>query len=601
MTLEKKQEKRHKPRRFFGKNRHPHPAGNRIAHPAHKIQPQPQTEQRGGAKLRIIPLGGMEEVGRNMTIFEYGQDIIILDMGLQFPEEDMPGIDYVIPNVDYLKGKEKLIKAVIFSHAHMDHIGAAPILLERLGYPLVVGRPLTLAFLKHRQEDYKASSVKQLKTMEIKSLNDVLKFGAFRLKFFKVEHSIMDAVGLAIETPAATAVHLGDWTLEKDDHGRATMDYSFLSKLKRPLILMSESLGVIDVRPSTNSTAMKKNLTQILKEAGGRVIIGTFASQIERINWIIEVAEQMGKKVAVDGYSMKMNLEIAKKLGYIKAGKGTIIKIDEIHNHPDHKLVILVTGAQGESNAVFYRVVNGEHRSLKIKKSDTVVFSSSIIPGNERSIQKLKDSIYRQSANVIHGEIMNIHVSGHANREDNIRILKQIKPDYYLPVYAYHYMLVEAKKLAESIGFNEKNIFVLDNGQVAEFSRAGGRLLDEHVPADYVMVDGLGVSDSNDVVLRDRKQLSEDGMFVVIVTMDLKTGELLGNPDIISRGFVYLKESKDLIEKTRARVKHLLRDSDPRSPTFEDYIKNKIRNDIGQFLFSKTEKRPMILPVLIEV
>lgn len=598
MIIEKKQEKKSHAafgnpkasrdkqgfRRFFRKNKQRRPQG-----------------ERGGLKLRVIPLGGMEEVGRNMTIFEYGNDIIILDMGLQFPEEDMPGIDYIIPNIDYLRGKEKKVRAVIFSHAHMDHIGAAPILLERLGYPLVVGRPLTLAFLKHRQDDYKTGSVKNLKTIEIKSLNDVLKFGAFSLRFFKVEHSIMDAVGLSIETPAATAVHLGDWTLEKDDQGRATLDYSFLSKLKRPTILMSESLGVIDVRPSTNSTAMKKNLTQILREADGRVIIGTFASQIERINWIIEVAEQMGKKVAVDGYSMKTNLEIAKKLGYIKAGKGTIIKIDEIHNHPDNKLVILVTGAQGESNAVFYRVVNGEHRFLKIKKTDTVVFSSSIIPGNERSIQKLKDSIYRQSANVIHGEIMNIHVSGHANREDNIRILKQIKPDYYLPVYAYHYMLVEASKLAKSIGFNEKNIFVLDNGQVAEFSRVGGRLLDEHVPADYVMVDGLGVSDSNEVVLRDRKQLSEDGMFVVIVTMDLKTGELLGNPDIISRGFVYLKESKDLIEKTRTRVKHLLRDSDPRSPTFEEYIKNKIRNDIGQFLFSKTEKRPMILPVLIEV
>ena len=244
----------------------------------HKIQPQ--AESRGGLKLRIIPLGGMEEVGRNMTIFEYGQDIIILDMGLQFPEEDMPGIDYVIPNIDYLKGKEKRIKAVIFSHAHMDHIGAAPILLERLGYPMVVGRPLTLAFLKHRQEDYKAGSVKYLKTIEIKSLNDVLKFGVFKLKFFKVEHSIMDAVGIAIETPSATAVHLGDWTLEKDDRGQATLDYSFLSKLKRPIILMSESLGVIDVRPSTNSSAMKKNLTQILKEAEGRVIIGTFASAL---------------------------------------------------------------------------------------------------------------------------------------------------------------------------------------------------------------------------------------------------------------------------------------------------------------------------------
>lgn len=606
MMIEKKQEKKphfaeashfakatrdgsrgkHKPGRFFRKHRH--------------AQQQPQAE-RGGLKLRVIPLGGMEEVGRNMTLFEYGDDIIILDMGLQFPEEDMPGIDYIIPNIDYLKGKEKKIRAVIFSHAHMDHIGAAPILLERLGFPMVVARPLTLAFLKHRQEDYKPDTVKNLKIMEIKGLNDNFKFGVFKLQFFKVEHSIMDAVGVVITTPTASIVHLGDWTLEKDEHGRATVDYRFLSKLKRPIVLMSESLGVIDARPSANSMAMKKNLTQILTESNGRVIIGTFASQIERINWIVEVAEQLGKKVAVDGYSMKTNIEIAKKLGYIKARKGTLIKIDEINNHPDNKLVILVTGAQGESNAVFYRVVNGEHRSLKIKKSDTVIFSSSIIPGNERSIQRLKDSIYRQSANVIHGEIMDIHVSGHANREDNIQMLKQIKPDYYVPVYAYHYMLVEAFKLAKSIGFAEKNIFIADNGQVMEFSRAGGKLLEEKVSSNYVMVDGLGVSDFHDIVLRDRRQLAEDGMFVVIVTIDTKTGELVGNPDIISRGFVYLKESKPLIEQARSRIKKLLKDSDPNSPTFEDYLKNKIRNDMGQFLFNKTEKRPMILPVLIEV
>jgi len=543
----------------------------------------------------------MEEVGRNMTVFEYGNDIVILDMGLQFPEEDMPGIDYIIPNLDYLRGKEKNVRAVVFSHAHMDHIGAAPMLLERLGYPLAVGRPLTLAFLRHRQEDYKRGSSKNLKTIEIKSLTDTLRFGNFNLKFFKVEHSIMDAVGLLMETPVGSVIHLGDWTLERDESGRPTMDYSFLARAKRPTILMSESLGVTDVRPSTTSPMMKRNLEEILRTARGRVIIGTFASQIERISWIIEAAEKMGKKIAVDGYSMKMNIEIAKELGYIKSRKGTLIKIDEIHNYPDDKLAILVTGAQGENNAVFYRVITGDHRFLRIKKTDTIIFSSSIIPGNERSIQKLKDSIYRQSTNVIHGEIMDIHVSGHANREDNVRMLQQIKPDYYVPVYAYHYMLVEAAKLARGIGFPEKNIFVADNGQVMEFTEHGGQLTAEKVMTDYVMVDGLGVGDVSNIVLRDRRMLAEDGMFVVIVTIDTKTGDLIGNPDIISRGFVYLRESKELIEKARAKVKKMLKDSDPRSPAFEDYVKNKIRNEIGEFLFSQTQRRPMILPVLIEV
>jgi len=552
-------------------------------------------------KLKIIVLGGLEEVGRNMTVFEYGNDIVILDMGLQFPEENMPGIDYIIPNIEYLKGKENRIRAVIFSHGHLDHIGAAPILLERLGFPAIVGRPLTLALLKHRQEDYKSRTVKNLKTIQVKSLRDTFKFGIFKISFFKIDHSVMDAMGVIIETPAATVVHTGDWTLEKNEQGRATIDYSYLSRLKRPLILMSEALGVIDVRPSATSPKMKKNIAKILTEAGGRVIIGTFASQVERIKWIIEAAEKMGKKIAVDGYSMKINIEIAKKLGYIKAHEGTLIKIDQVNNYPDNKIVVLVTGAQGESNAVFSRIITGSHRHLKIKKTDTIIFSSSIIPGNERSIQTLKDGIYRQTENVIHGEIMDIHVSGHANREDNVHLLKQIKPNYYLPVYAYHYMLVEAGKMARSIGFPEKNILILDNGQIAAFDSRGGRATNERVPSEYVFVDGLGVGDLSHVVLRERQMMSESGMVVIIAMVESKTGALVGNPDIISRGFVYMKDKKELIEQTRAMAKKVLQEKHPRSSASEAYLKNKIRDQIGEFLFKKTEKRPMVLPVIIGV
>ncbi|MFA6534204.1 MAG: ribonuclease J [Patescibacteria group bacterium] len=552
-------------------------------------------------KLRIIPLGGMEEVGRNMTIFEYGDDILILDMGIQFPEDDTPGVDYIIPNIDYLKGKENKIRAVVFSHGHLDHIGAAPILLERLGYPTIVARPLTIAMIKHRQDDYKPQGLKSLKIAEIKTLQDTFKFGVFKIKFFQIEHSIMDAVGLVIETPVISVVHLGDWTLEKDDNGKATIDYSFLSRLPRPIVLMSESLGVIDVRTATTTPTMQRNMIKILTEAKGRVIIGTFSSQIERIEWIISTAERLGKKVAIDGYSMKLNVEIAKELGYIKLRKGTLIKVDEVSRYPDDKLVVIVTGAQGESNAVFSRIITGSHRNLKIKKSDTVLFSSSIIPGNERNIQKLKDNIYRQSDHVIHGEIMDIHVSGHANREDNVQVLRQIRPDYYIPVYAYHYMLVEAAKLAKSIGFPEKNIFVLDNGQVAEFDTKGGRATTERALTDYVFVDGLGVGDVSHVVLRDRQLMAADGMLVVIITLRKKTGELVQNPDLISRGFIHMKENKKLVEETRKFVRALMKEGDHNSEAFENYIKNKVRNDVGEFLWKKTERRPMILPVLIEV
>lgn len=554
-----------------------------------------------GNKLRIVPLGGYEEVGRNMTVFEYGNDIIILDMGIQFPEEDMPGISYIIPNVEYLKGREQNIKGVIFSHGHLDHIGAAPILLEKLGNPVILGRPLTLAMVKHRQDDYKKDSAKKLKTIVIKSVKDNIKLGAFDISFFQIDHSIMDAVGVIIKTPNGSVIHPGDWTLEKDKSGKPKLDYTHLTKLPRPTILMLESLGAVDIRKSATDEEMKSNLNKIIGGAPGRVIIGTFSSQTERISWIIELAEKLGKKVALDGYSMKLNVEIAKKLGYIKANKSTLIRIEDIDQFPEKKVVVLCTGSQGEDNAVLARIIDGTHKSMKLRKIDTVVLSSSIIPGNERTIQRLKDNLYRQCDNVIHGNIMDIHVSGHGNREDIAYMLKQIRPDYFIPSYANHYMLKEAAMLARGIGFDPKRIIVPDNGSVIEFERNGFKMLDKKVPATYVFVDGLGITDMNNIVIRDRQQLAEDGMFVIIATIDGRTGDLILNPDIISRGFVYLKENKRLIEMTRTKVRKILKDDNPLTAPDDNYLKDKIRNDIGKFLFQKTEKRPMILPVIIQV
>lgn len=570
-----------------------------------QTQGQPATYGKlpapGEPRLRIIPIGGYEEVGRNMTIFEYGNDIIILDMGIQFPEEDMPGIDYIIPNVEYLKGKEKQVKGVIFSHGHLDHIGAAPILLEKLGNPVIIGRPLTLAMIKHRQEDYKKDSSKKLKTVTIKNIKERMRLGVFDISFFQIDHSIMDAVGVIIKTPSGTILHPGDWTLEKNKDGKPIIDYSSLSKLERPTVLMLESLGAIDVRNSASTEEMQANLTKLISQAPGRIIIGTFSSQTERISWIISVCEKLGKKVALDGYSMKINVEIAKKLGYIKYQKNTVIKIEEVDKYPDNKVVILCTGSQGEGNAVLSRIIDGSHKSVKLKLEDTVVLSSSIIPGNERTIQRLKDNLYRQCNNVIHGNIMDIHVSGHGNRDDIAYMLRQIRPDYFIPSYANHYMLKEAAKLAVSIGFRQERIFVPDNGSVIEIGRQGAKMLEKKVPASYVFVDGLGITDMNNVVLRDRQQLAEDGMLVIVATIDSKTGDLVQNPDIISRGFVYLKENKKLIEMTRTKIRKLLKDENSKTAPDDQLIKDKLRNEIGKFLFQKTEKRPMILPVIIEV
>ena len=553
--------------------------------------------------LRIIPLGGNEEVGRNMTVFEYDGDIVVLDMGVMFPEEDMPGIDYIIPNIDYLRGKEKQVRGVVLSHGHLDHIGATPILLKELGYPVVVGRDMTLAMVKKKMEDFEQGSAENLKTIRVKSVADKVRLGKFEIEFFEIEHSIMDAVGVIIKTPHGTVIHPGDWTMDKDADGKALMDYSDLAKLPSPKILMLESLGAIVTNPSrTTDEEMYANLEKLISEAPGKIIIGTFSSQIKRIGHILEYAEKIGKKVALDGYSMKMNVEIAKELGYIKMHKETLIPVTNIQNYPATKIIIICTGAQGEGNAVLSRIVNGEHRSVQIEKKDTIIFSSSVIPGNERTIQRLKDNLYRKCDNVIHSDILDVHTSGHCSAFDIQDLIKQVKPDFFLPVYANHYMLKEAEKLAVRMGFAKDNIFVLDNGNVLEIEKNKAVMLPGKVDTSYVMVDGLGVGDVGQVVLRDRQMLAEDGMFVITVIIDSKTKKLIGKPQITSRGFIFVKENFDLVNATKKKVEEIVaKKTSPDTSINWDYVKNNIRETIGSYLYTKTQRRPMVLPVVIEV
>ncbi len=564
----------------------------------------PQTQKAFGGQnnLRVIPLGGCEEVGKNMTAFEYGKDIVILDMGLMFPEEDMPGIDYVIPNIEYLKGKEKNIRAVVFSHGHLDHIGAAPILLQKLGNPQIIGRPLTVEMVKHRVEDTYHGASKKLKTLYVKDLSQTINLGAFNLKFFQVDHSVMDAVGLIIETPVATIIHPGDFTVEKAPVGRKVIDYTHLAKLKRPTVLMLESLGALKEGESVTEEEMMRNLNNLISQAPGRTIIATFASQVERIKQILEFAAKTNRKVALDGFSMKLNIELAQKLGYIKLPKGVIISIDKTHVYPDNKVIIVCTGAQGEEMAALSRIVAGNHRHIKIKKEDTVVFSSSVIPGNERTVQRLKDNIYRLSDNVYHSDIIDVHASGHSNIEGIKHMLREIKPDYFIPVYANHYFLKEAAKIAYGMGFRKDRVFVPDNGSIIRFTKDSAEILKEKAPTNYVFVDGLGVGDVGEIVLRDRQMLAEDGMFVIVAVIDRQTGRVKGSPDIISRGFVYLRESKDLLTQTRKKVIEIVDKSAGHDGAVNwTYVKDEIRNRIGDFLASKTSRRPMILPVVIEV
>lgn len=553
--------------------------------------------------LRITPLGGNEEVGRNMTMFEFGGDIILLDMGIQFPEEDMPGIDYIVPNISYLKGKEKQVKGVLLSHGHLDHIGAAPILLKELGYPPIAGRDLTLALVKKKMEDHDKNSAQNLKTIRINKISDKIRLGKFEIEFFDVEHSVMDAVGVIIKTPDGTVIHPGDWTMDKNPVDHSVVTYDHLSNLPSPRILMLESLGAMDTRPTQKSEVeMYKNLDMLVSNAKGMVIIGTFSSQIKRIGKIIEYAESIDKKVALDGYSMKMNIEIAKELGYIKAHKKTLISVNDIHKYPRNKVVVVCTGAQGEGNAVLSRIVNDEHRFIRIMKEDTIIFSSSIIPGNERTIQRLKDDLYRKCDNVIHSDILDVHTSGHSNAFDIKDIIKQIKPDIFLPVYANHYFLKEAAKLAQEVGVHKDNIFVLDNGNQLELSGGKAKMLPAKIDTSYVMVDGLGIGDVGEVVLRDRQLLAKDGMFTIVVIIDSKTKKIIGTPQITSRGFIFVKENFDLVNATKRVVEKVVKEKTSEDTQVNwDYVKNNIRESVGSFLYTKTERRPMVLPVVIEV
>ncbi len=561
--------------------------------------------------LKIIPLGGQEEVGRNMTVFEYDSDIAIVDMGLQFPEEDMPGIDYIVPNINYLKGKEKQVRGVIFTHGHLDHIGAAPILLKKLNYPPIIGSPLTLALVKRKMEDYEAGSATRLKTILINSIKDKIKLGKMEAEFFQVEHSIMDAVGVILKTPVITAIHMGDWTIgtrkkknvSDENTSQEEINYAHLSQLARPTVLMLESLGATVRKSLITEDEMWDNFRKVIASASGKIIIGTFSSQVKRIKDILDYASKIGKKVAFDGYSMKMNVEVARKLGYIKTGKEVIISVNEISHYPDNKVIIVCTGAQGEINAVLNRIVTDNHRFIRIKKNDTIVFSSSIIPGNERSIQRLKDNLYRKCDNVIHSEIMDIHAGGHSNIAAIQQVVKEIKPTYILPVYANHYMLKEAEKVIREIGFPRQNIFVLDNGNIINFYSDRSPFVEKKkVDTSYVFIDGLGVGDVGQVVLRDRQMLSQDGMFVITVIIDSKTKKIIGNIQITSRGFIYVKENFDLVNATKKVVQKVIRENTSSDTSINwDFVKNNIREAVGLFLFQKTQRRPMVLPVVIEV
>ncbi|OHB21537.1 MAG: hypothetical protein A2939_00355 [Parcubacteria group bacterium RIFCSPLOWO2_01_FULL_48_18] len=550
--------------------------------------------------LKFVPLGGLEEIGRNMMFFEYDDEIIIIDVGLQFPEEETPGIDYIIPNTEYLEGKKDNIKGIIITHAHYDHIGALPYLLGKLGNPLIYTTRLTKEIIMKRQEDFPNAPKPNF---EIVKEGDGLRISEhFSAGFFAVTHNIPDTIGIILQTPAGKIVHPGEYKFDYDREGKPRgLDIWKKIGKKDILVMLQDSTNAEVPGFSMSERVVEKTLEEIFKKSEGRIIVGTFASLLDRIYEIIKIAQKLGRVVALSGYSMRNNIEISRNLGYMKIEKGVIIPLDTIHKYRDNKLLILCTGAQGEPNASLMRIANGEHKQIKVKSSDAIVFSSSIIPGNERSVQILKDNLTRQGAKIYHSKMVDIHSSGHAPQEEIKEVIRMVKPKFYIPIHGYYFMRHTNAQLAKEVGIPAEHIALADNGNVVEITENSIRVSSETVPAYYVMVDGLGIGDVGDVVLRDRRVLAEEGMVVVIATLDRDTGRLLKNPDIISRGFIYLRENQDMLDEIRKRIRGLI-DRIPRhQPLAADYLKSLIRDQIGEFLYNKTQRRPMILPVVIEV
>ncbi|PJA83956.1 MAG: ribonuclease J [Candidatus Nealsonbacteria bacterium CG_4_9_14_3_um_filter_37_13] len=566
--------------------------------------------------LKVIPLGGLGEVGRNMMLLEWQGKILICDMGFRLPEEDMPGIDYIIPNVEYLKRKQKNILGIVFTHGHYDHIGALPYLIERVcrdpsemggrrvGWSpnfRIFASPLTRGIILKRQEDFP-----QLPKLEITEVKDgtIVKLGPFRIEFFRQNHNIPDNLGLFIQTPVGNILHTSDFKFDPQPVNDLPTNFQKLKELgkRKILLMMSDSTGAEEENHSLSEKTIEKNLEEIFKKAEGRIIAATFASLINRIQQIIFLSEKYQRKVSLEGYSMKTNVEISKLLGYVKAKKETLINRKEILNYPDKAQTILCTGAQGEAEAVLMRIANREHPYLRIKKGDTVIFSSSVIPGNERTVQIMKDEILKQGAKVFHYKMMDIHAGGHAQKEELREMIKIMRPKFFIPIHGQYSMLVSHAELAKEIGLPERDIAIAENGQIINLNKKKIFIEKEKVPANYVMVDGLGIGDVGEVVLRDRQMLARDGMFVIVAVVDRQTGKVRGSPDIISRGFVYLRESKELLRETRKKVIGIVDKAAGSGGAVNwAFVKDEIRNKIGQFLFSRTQRRPMILPVVIEV
>ena len=548
--------------------------------------------------LKIIPLGGLGEIGMNMMVFEYGDTMFVLDSGLMFPEDYMLGVDIVIPNLDYIRQNQSKVAAVLLTHAHEDHIGALPYLLREVSAP-VFGTPFTLGLVRHKLEELDLVSGTALHQI---NPDEKLRLGPFELEFIRVGHSVVDGLGIAIRTPHGLLVHTGDYKIGYGAAGGMTTDLNKFAAFgeRGILALMSDSTNVEKEGYTISDSEIGQTLERIIADHQGRIIVALFASNVARIQLIVEIARNQAKKIVFDGRSIEVSVNIAKSLGHLSIPDQMEITIDQVADYSDDEIIIITTGSQGEPMSALARMASGIHKQIKIKNGDTVILSSKFIPGNEKAIGKIINNLYRRGADVIYEKISDIHVSGHAFREELKLMINLTKPDFFIPVHGEFRHLVLHARLAREVGISEKNILLAENGQIIEFNEAGGRI-NGSVPTGRVLIDGKGIGDVGRSVLRERRVLSEEGLVAVTLAFDEDTGIIVYGPEIVSRGFVFEMETGHLLEDAQCVILEVVEEIAPEIHNRLEKIRSKIQTALRQYFFFTIGRRPVILPFIMEV
>lgn len=589
-------ERREKKRFFQRGNR-----AQRNQRPQQEQRAQRGPQRRWQGKLRVIPLGGLNEVGKNCMILEYGSDIILIDMGYQFPEADFLGVDYIIPDISYLKGKEKNIRGIIFTHGHLDHIGAVSYLIPELRYPQMYGTQLTMSLIQKQLEEFGLVNQSKINVITVK---DTLQLGPFNISFFGVNHSIPDSVGIMVKTPAGNIVHTGDFKFDMTPSGQQKpAEFDKISAMSHQDIaaLFIDSTNALKPGHTVTEQKIGESLDSVIKNTQGRIIIASFSSQIGRLQQIVNSAVRHGRKIILSGRSLIDNFEIASKIGYLRVPQGLTTDIFRSKKIPPEQSIVLTTGSQGEDFAALSRMAMEEHEKIKIKKGDTVILSSSPIPGNERAVTNVTNNLSRLGARIINNQIMDVHTSGHAQQEDLKLMMTLVKPRAVVPIHGEYFMRMGCKELATSLGYSDEQGIVIENGDVLEIENNETKFKGEKVENKYVMIDGLGVGDVGAQVIMDRQTLAENGVLVILIPVDEKTRKPKGEVEVISRGFIYMKESEALIKEIGELAhKNYQNIISKRPDAKRSEIKKYLRESIDKLVHRKIERSPLVLPIILD-